>query len=89
MKLEQAKTIVTEYQKWCRGDAPYEFAFQGKFMHSESKLYEATDTLLAAVTVTDDMVERAGKALRDSWAKGEELSYEQYAKAALTAALGE
>jgi hypothetical protein len=49
MELEEARKIVTEYQKWRISEAPAAY----------SNLTQAIDTLLAATTVTDDMVERA------------------------------
>ena len=83
MTLEEAKEIVAEYQKWRTSQPPYDGC--GVLPpHEPMELTQAIDTLLAAVTVTDEMVERATVAMH---AKGYDTGWFTV-KAALTAALG-
>jgi DNA polymerase II small subunit/DNA polymerase delta subunit B len=48
MKLEEAKAVLVEYKNWTC-----------KF----NDLSQAIDTLLEAATITDEMVERAGRGI--------------------------
>jgi hypothetical protein len=87
MNIQEAKTIITVYQKWRVGQPPYDSpAVPLEYTHAQ--ITEAMDVLLAAVTVTDEMVERAYAAL-DYYSGFSPQVTKQTLKAALTAALGE
>ena len=99
MKLEEAKKIVTEYQLWRRGDEEYHRLYI-YFPYSKTQLGKAIDTLLTALTVTDEMVGRGAKAIHKhgydagwfakewEWLPDDSKErYNQMTKAALNAAL--
>jgi hypothetical protein len=62
MKLDKAIEIVTEYQKWRTSKPPYN-GIGVTYNVNPKELTQAIDTLIASVTITDEMVERTATAL--------------------------
>jgi len=86
MDRQEAIEILEEYQKWRKGEVPN--AKGGYWLPSVEQVTQAIDTLIAPMTITDEMVERA----INEHLKHTSLIYPKdkfgAMKAALTAALG-
>jgi hypothetical protein len=98
MERKKAIEILTEHQKWRKGEVPN--AKGGYWLPSVEQVTQAIDTLIAPIPITDEMVERAAIGIFNrklftaqntrNWNNCTDDAkdfYRDEAKAALTAAL--